>query len=161
MTDPLPYSTQPSPTPRRWPIILAVCVGFVVGGGVGAGVTVAFTSVNEPESATEKRPTTTQFERAHEDCGSPDFIEVLDKGNGLDIQSEGEETTGASFVDVECVLAELKTPESIKRRIDNTRAMDGTQTATWSGISASWTYHPDDGLSMVLDLANSGHSQGS
>lgn len=119
------------------------------------------TGPDKPKPAALNKPGETRFERAHSECGSPDYVELLDEGNGLDIQSEGEEGAGASFDEVTCVLDVLNTPESITRRIDNTRAMDGTQTASWSGISASWTYHPDDGLSMVLDQARSAASSGS
>ena len=30
------------------------------------------------------------------------------------------------------------------------RALDGQQTDEWDGISARWTYHPEDGLHLVL-----------
>jgi hypothetical protein len=33
-------------------------------------------------------------------------------------------------------------------RISNTRALDGTLSATGEHVNATWTYHPDDGLQM-------------
>ena len=30
------------------------------------------------------------------------------------------------------------------------RALDGTQEQSWGDYSASWTYHPDDGLNIVI-----------
>jgi hypothetical protein len=43
-------------------------------------------------------------------------------------------------------------PDSIDSRIGSKRALDGRQTATWDGFSASWGYHPDSGLDIVIDL---------
>lgn len=39
-------------------------------------------------------------------------------------------------------------------RIGNTRALDGTLTAEGDHVVASWTYHPDDGLSIVLETVD-------
>ena len=49
-------------------------------------------------------------------------------------------------------LKNLEFSGSIMSRIGNTRALDGTQTAESEIASASWTYHPDDGLSLVVEL---------
>jgi len=49
-------------------------------------------------------------------------------------------------------LRELGFPGSTEARIGNTRALDGTLTAESStDLEASWTYHPDDGLSIVIE----------
>jgi hypothetical protein len=34
--------------------------------------------------------------------------------------------------------------------MEKTRALDGRQTASWSFIEASWTYHPDNGLDVII-----------
>ena len=34
--------------------------------------------------------------------------------------------------------------------IESTRALDGYQQETFGEFSASWTYHPDDGLNMTI-----------
>jgi hypothetical protein len=51
------------------------------------------------------------------------------------------------------VLGKLHTPDSVTSRIEATRALDGRLTATWSGLSASWGYHPDLGLDIVIEVA--------
>lgn len=33
-----------------------------------------------------------------------------------------------------------------------TRSLDGRQADDWNGIGASWSYHPDDGLHVILEL---------
>ena len=31
------------------------------------------------------------------------------------------------------------------------RALDGRQTGTWDDFEASWGYHPDDGINLVIE----------
>jgi hypothetical protein len=80
------------------------------------------------------------------------WITVGDEGRSISMQSEGEEAVGADFEDLACVLLELETPDSVITRIDNTRALDGRQTGTWEDFSASWGYHPDNGLDIVIEM---------
>lgn len=40
---------------------------------------------------------------------------------------------------------------AVLARMGNTRALDGTQNATGDQGTAYWSYHPDDGLSLVLE----------
>lgn len=49
------------------------------------------------------------------------------------------------------LLEELEFSPAVMNRIGNTRALDGTLTAEAPHASASWTYHPDDGLSIVIE----------
>ena len=80
------------------------------------------------------------------------WITVGDEGRSISMQSEGEESTGAGFDDLACVLIELDTPDSVFNRIDSTRALDGRQTGTWEDYSASWGFHPDNGLDIVIEM---------
>jgi hypothetical protein len=37
--------------------------------------------------------------------------------------------------------------------MESTRALDGMQSATWSSYEVTWTYHPDDGLDLIITYA--------
>lgn len=39
-------------------------------------------------------------------------------------------------------------------QMDSTRALDGMQTAEWDTFEAKWTYHPDDGLDVIITEAS-------
>jgi hypothetical protein len=95
------------------------------------------------------------LEAVKEECasGSSD-IQVGDDGDTLTIDRMGaEESPGATFTQFDCIIEELDVPDSVVDRIENTRALDGYQDATFGEFAASWTYHPDDGLNMTITMA--------
>lgn len=94
---------------------------------------------------------TTVLEAAAEECG---VSGIGDDGRSLTLDMKGEEpgTGSLSIDDVVCVLAELDVPDSVVTKMDSTTSLDGRQEDEWSGIEASWKYHPDNGLDVVLEL---------
>lgn len=52
---------------------------------------------------------------------------------------------------VDCIHAELDIPESAHTRMLSTRAMDGIQEVTHSGIRVTWNYHPSSGLDVIYE----------
>ena len=96
---------------------------------------------------------TPRFEKASEACDLVPMLVVADKGKTLTLTTAGKGGKSASYTDIEdvaCVLAKLEVPSYVVSHIDSTRALDGQQTDEWDGISARWTYHPEDGLHLVL-----------
>lgn len=96
---------------------------------------------------------TPRFETAAEACELVPLLVVADKGKTLTLTTAGKSGKSASYTDIEdvaCVLAKLEVPSYVVSHIDSTRALDGQQTDEWDGISARWTYHPEDGLHLVL-----------
>lgn len=72
------------------------------------------------------------------------------------IDESSEEHLSATFIgpgldDLEDLLDELGFSPAVIDRIGNTRALDGTQSAEAPHVIATWTYHPDDGLGIVLE----------
>lgn len=118
---------------RRW--ILAAVVGIAAFVVVGAIVT--------------RDDGPTRMERAAEAVDSP-YIDLGDDGHTLILDSEGADSPGADIADVYIVLAALDAPESVVAQMGSTRALDGTRDATWDGMTATWTYHPDDGLDVII-----------
>lgn len=50
----------------------------------------------------------------------------------------------------QCVLRKLGAPAAVRERMYATRAIDGTLEETWGSYRATWTYHPDQGLQVVI-----------
>lgn len=121
---------------------------LLIGGLIGLAIVLvgAFLAV----SLFGEKSVSAQFSDAYETCGSPAYISVGDNGTSMSLQSEGADSPGANFAEVFCVLAALDIPDYVVDKMDSTRALDGTQTANWNGIDASWTYHPDVGVRVIL-----------
>ncbi|WP_146067188.1 hypothetical protein [Arthrobacter sp. ZGTC212] len=125
----------------------------LVFGGVGLGfgvlIGLALGQINLPYSSGA-------ITAAAETCDVVDTpgIYIGDNGQSITMSSEGKESSGAAYGDVYCVLGELEIPDSVDSRISSTRALDGRQTAEWDEFSASWGYHPDDGLNIVVEISD-------
>ena len=93
-------------------------------------------------------------------CGVGDTIgiELGDEGQSLTMDSEGKETYGADFADITCVLEAIGVPDSVSSRMNATRSLDGRLTAEWDEFAASWSYHPDSGMNVVIEIMDPSES---
>lgn len=80
-------------------------------------------------------------------CG----VSAASDGKSITVRTAGAKAAGReSIKDVACILAGLKAPQHIYSLIDATRALDGMQSESWGDYVARWTYHPDNGLAIVI-----------
>lgn len=77
-------------------------------------------------------------------------LTVGDGGRTLTLNGAGDTSGGLAIDDLACVLGNLHVSDAVIAKMDGTRALDGMQTGSWDDIDASWTYHPDDGLDVIL-----------
>ncbi|MFC8299484.1 hypothetical protein [Micromonospora orduensis] len=96
------------------------------------------------------------LEQARQACGAgrDDWAMLGDDGNSVTLRSVGKERTGLKLEQLQCYLTELHVPDAVAAEIEGTRALDGRQSGEWEDMSASWTYHPDDGLQMIITLSD-------
>jgi hypothetical protein len=86
-------------------------------------------------------------------------VELQDEGHTLTIDGEGgyRATLGGGELASQDIafqiLDELGAPDAVWAKIENTRALDGMQTETWVQFTATWTYHPDNGLDVIIEEA--------
>lgn len=142
----VPQQAPPKKRPR-WPW-LVISVGVV--SGIAALVVVLLTGDRgEPGSSVLANP---GFESVQQGCGlSPSHAVIGDAGRTLTLDSQGEKnTSGLSWTDIECALDRTKMPESVRGRLNMTRALDGVQSASWDSYTATWNYHPDSGLNLII-----------
>jgi hypothetical protein len=134
---------------RPWLPMLAVAAGVVV---VAAIITTVFLATS-PESgmkpAADMFPVSSPLAEASETCTAGT---LGDDDQTLMVDMAGEELGSgtASVEDVMCVLNELDTPQAILAQMASTRALDGMQSAEWSTYAVKWTYHPDNGLDLII-----------
>lgn len=92
-------------------------------------------------------PTKGPMEQVAASCG----VSAASDGQSITMRTAGAKTSGRESVkDVACVLVGLGAPQHIYSLIDATRALDGMQSESWGGYAARWTYHPDNGLTVVI-----------
>ena len=120
-----------------------------VGLSVGLLIGLALGQINLPFSSGA-------ITAAAEACNVVDApgIYIGDNGQSISMSSEGNESAGAEYADIYCVLGELDIPDSVDSRIGSTRALDGRQSADWKEFTASWGYHPDSGLNIVVEISD-------
>lgn len=77
-----------------------------------------------------------------------------DNDRTLILDMEGDETLSGSmsYEEVTCVLEAVDTPDAVWDKMGRTTSLQGVQSDSWNGIEASWTYHPDQGLDVILEL---------
>lgn len=128
--------TNPTTTVKRW-LLASLAIGCLVA---------AVIAVTAQPAGT----VTTPLYDAVAGCdvtGEPG-AEVLDDGTALAINALGDD--GIDLEAVACLLVALDMPGAVVEQMDRTRALDGTQEADWDDMAASWTYHPDAGLNVLV-----------
>jgi hypothetical protein len=97
----------------------------------------------------------TQLEAAKQECADDTTdVRIGDDGTSMVVSGvAAEEVEGASIVGLLCIFEQVQVPDAVVSQISGTRALDGRQQATWGDFTASWTYHPDDGLNLILQEA--------
>ncbi len=61
-----------------------------------------------------------------------------------------EDASGLNASEVVCSLSSLDVPTAVLQQMAATRALDGRQEASWGTDTASWSYHPDQGLDVIV-----------
>jgi hypothetical protein len=155
------WSSAVSSDSRHWifggtGVIAGLLLGVVVGAGASTPVTPAASGSDITPDAgnAEVGFGSTDIESAVEDCGLTDAVGITigDEGHSVSIQTIGEDNSyGADVSEMACVLQGLDASDSVIARMDSTRALDGRQTGTWDDFEASWGYHPDDGINLVIE----------
>lgn len=78
--------------------------------------------------------------------------QLTDAGYTLLLDMKGEtQAEGLSPDDVACVLGKTGVSGAVIAKMEATRALDGQQTDTWGSYTATWSYHPDNGLDIILE----------
>jgi hypothetical protein len=73
-----------------------------------------------------------------------------DNGKTLNLMGLYLSYNPVTVQDFTCVRGVLGMPLSVTAHMDGTRALDGRQSDTWGDLSASWTYHPTQGLNIII-----------
>ena len=129
---------------KRWKFglgmfVLGFTTALVVVAGVGAGVYYSrFASENKLADVVKE-------------CGARGRgVRLASDKSTLTMEAFGEGSGGVATPVFQCVLERLDTPSAVRERMMETRAIDGTREESWGSYRATWTYHPDQGLHVVI-----------
>ena len=83
---------------------------------------------------------------------SSQYVGVMDDGHSLmlDGRSDSSSVDGIEISDTSCVLQQLGIPAYITMLMSNTRSVDGMQREEIDAYKIHWTYHPDNGLDIII-----------
>ncbi|GIE96260.1 hypothetical protein [Paractinoplanes rishiriensis] len=127
---------------------VAVAALALFGAGWYGGVTYATAEHDAKPAAAQVG----RLQQAQTTCAEPNAgVSVADGGRTLTVDVKGEEDfVGTTTGTLDCVLQFLESPAAVTQHIYQTRALDGRQQNTWQTYAASWSYHPDSGLNLIV-----------
>jgi len=147
--------------PRQLPtrtilLILGTLVLVVAAVVVGISNRAATTSTDDATTVTEQD--LTPLEQVDAQCQSSatdnwwrQHVLIGDEGRTMIIETEGEEEDGIGWDKLMCIVNGLEASDSWLAQFGATRALDGTQHGGWDGYSATWSYHPRSGATLVIE----------
>ena len=157
---PPPTAARPAPAGSRWvvPIVVGV-VSLLVGAAAGSAVTAVVIGAAQRADDAAMAEAAEQaksefFSDAANQCNLDGVVEIADQGRTMIVDGEGEDfgSGDVSFSDLDCIIDAVGAPASVKELMYSTRSLDGRQSGEWDDISASWSYHPDDGLDIIFEI---------
>ena len=92
----------------------------------------------------------TELRKAYKTCGQHGEISDGDRTLFLDLGGKDSGSGSLDVTELACVLVELETPSYVTTAMQQTRALDGRLSETWGNFEATWSYHPDNGLDVVI-----------
>ena len=160
---------SPSPLSSRRPTGLIVVATVLALAAVLLGGSLLNLRSDFNESRTELNRVRTErdnlvsaeAERLARESALPDVLAIVEKtgSNVPGYRIVGDSTyaeisiTGVGLFDLKPLLDAMNLlgfANSVGSQIGNTRALDGTRDAKGDHVSATWTYHPDHGLDVVI-----------
>ena len=94
----------------------------------------------------------TKLQTAMKSCATDysGYAQLMDSGKTVSIDGAGKDSAGAPIEELICILNAIPVPSYIMQRMEKTRALDGMQREQFDTYDISWSYHPDNGLDIVI-----------
>jgi hypothetical protein len=147
-----PAGAQPRPDGPR--ILVQVAAALLLAAGGFTAGWFAYSAGDGTSSSPTPRAVLAEspLQDAYRSCPAQGGATVADGGRTLTINGRGsEDPSGLDAEAIVCLLDKLSVPTAVIEQMDHTRALDGRQEADWGKFHASWTYHPDDGLDLIVE----------
>lgn len=118
-----------------------------------AGVIIAFSAVHIAKTRILERAMNTCQHQVDSDIwdlyvNDIKIYSLVDNGKTLSIES----STAADQDILYCIFNQTNIPQSVVKKMESTRALDGTLSDSWDNLYATWNYHPNTGFNLVLEI---------
>ncbi len=149
----------------RW-VVALVSLALLVGGGIGFTLphpepadiaddpTVSAPVITEPADENWREVAMTWLRNSIPQCAvrNDPYILLVDDGTTLKITTAGLLSPGTDLEHAACITVALGMPNTMWDEIAATTPRDGTVTDTWDEYEATWSYDPDTGLDLVIEI---------
>jgi hypothetical protein len=96
------------------------------------------------------------FVAVGEETRDGDYIQLSSDRLSIFVDTNPRNRDGYSnfetMTDIQTIHNRLELPDSLYQNMLTTRALDGRQSRTFNNLLISWSYHPNQGLSVVYEL---------
>lgn len=140
----------------RWIGLASGLIVVVLGAGAALGLAqreVVEKRAVDPESEALSQALRGPLDVAFEECAFDDAegATLADEGKTLILDTKGEDDFfGLDYIEAICVYDALEVPSRVINQIGATRALDGRVTDSWDVFTATWSYHPNSGLDLMI-----------
>lgn len=142
--------------------------GVVATVGVAATLASCGSSSSDGAASTDVTATpvaSTQLQEAYDSCyddqikwanargdrlGDGQVLELADEGHTIIATTVSEDSPKIYLKALACVMVALDVPTSVTTRMDSTTSLMGAQTGDDGSLHYQWSYHPDNGLQVVI-----------
>lgn len=96
------------------------------------------------------------FNDMYSDIADESWCEIASDGTWMKLDTNpynlDDYMNSTAWYKIKSVLSDLGFPSSVSEEMNETRAMDGRQSASTDKYEVTWTYHPDNGLEAMFKI---------
>lgn len=129
-------------------VSLGALAAVLVAGTNGGDDTVAPAEISTASSPSSIPPS--RLVAGFDTCDADDVTEVVSLADGGSTILIDTRTEYGATQPVNCLFAVLGTSAAITSQVSATTSMMGVQEADEDGLSYKWSYHPDNGLNLII-----------
>jgi len=138
-------------------IIIAILITILIIIIATVGVLVVKHNQEEDNDSSSRKTSSSgvNLKRIYEKLDDSYYLTLASDNSCLEVDTNPLDLDDFSSTEawdmVEEINKELELPESLNKKMESTRAMDGRQSETYGKVTVSWTYHPDKGLEVMYE----------
>ena len=152
----LAETTEAKPEPKKKKLSKKALIAIVAAGVVLVGLLIALMAGAFDGGSGSSYVSPKDFNDMFYDIKSESWCDIGYDGTWMKLDTNpnniDDSFNSSAWAKIKSVLTQLGFPSSVAEEMNQTRALDGRQTATHGRYEVSWTYHPDSGLEAMFKI---------